>query len=86
MNTKHTPSPWVVSGGIVKTSDGLYNVCDCLISYSLTTSEMEANARLIAASPCLLDAVANYLNPLACRQKTHEKLMAAFAKATGDAP
>ena len=34
----------------------------------------------------LMDAVADYCNPLACRQKTHEKLLDALAAARANFP
>jgi len=90
--TKHTPGPWVVDpavrqgftvyapkeGFIVGTQDeeGRYGAI-----------ESEANARLIAAAPDLLDALLMVLddpNALDGRPRTYEYVHAAIAKATGE--
>lgn len=87
---KHTPGPWVVDpavrqgftvyapkeGFIVGTQDeeGRYGAI-----------ESEANARLIAAAPDLLDALLMVLddpNALDGRPRTYEYVRAAIAKAT----
>ena len=89
---KHTPGPWVVDpavrqgftvyapkeGFIVGTQDeeGRYGAI-----------ESEANARLIAAAPDLLDALLMVLddpNALDGRPRTYEYVRAAIAKATGE--
>jgi hypothetical protein len=52
MHTKHTPGPWIVTGNFID--------CDtppCRIAVALASPEMEANARLIAAAPELLEAL-----------------------------
>lgn len=55
--SKHTPGPWqVVSGGIsVDGADGSL-ICS-MTEYKKPTPRQQANARLIAAAPELLEAV-----------------------------
>ena len=61
-HTKATPGPWEVSIfnqqlGNSNKRQTLYTIKDCEISYSIhPTEEQEANARLIAAAPDLLEA------------------------------
>ena len=64
MNTKHTPGPWVVKHGrdVFKGSRRICNVnagIELAIGASMNTAE--ANARLIAAAPDLLEASIEYL-------------------------
>lgn len=61
MNTKHTPKPWKITGD--KLCVALKN--NKYISIMLgefTKEEAEANARLIAAAPELLDVVQAYID------------------------
>ena len=78
--SKHTPGPWKVSptddtvvidatGAEVAAIDGDYNDPD-------TWPQMEANARLIAAAPDLLDALQNLLDEA-------EDVFVCMADATG---
>jgi len=54
--TKHTPGPWSASPS--PTSDGLYHVYKADGNFlTLEDAEHEANARLIAAAPDLLEAL-----------------------------
>lgn len=57
MNAKHTPGPWIVNyDGLnidTKQDGGIEQVA----RVSRTNEEREANARLIAAAPDLLDAL-----------------------------
>jgi hypothetical protein len=83
---KHTPAPW-----IVRKRQGQTFICapaaERIVVSSLrdgwnpaTPEELEANARLIAAAPELLEALlACYLRQHDCR----EKAKAALLKATG---
>ena len=55
MRTKHTPGPWHATSDLrIRTKDGV-NVSQCLTTYS-TLNQSDANARLIAAAPDLLEA------------------------------
>lgn len=56
MEAKHTPGPWVVRGGFsIYASDRKTPVADACLNNSVAAND-EANARLIAAAPELLDA------------------------------
>ena len=80
---KHTPGPWRVSGhrlAVFTKLNGINVVvadCDQTLGYS----ESEANARLIAAAPELLEYLkyAVWAHP---ELEKNEKLMAVIAKAT----
>jgi hypothetical protein len=61
MTTNHTPGPWAVDNLTVRW--GSYLVADCDIDRQ---GECQANARLIAAAPDLLDALR--LLVIACTQ------------------
>lgn len=58
--TQHTKGPWHTGGKdnrIVYDEDG-WAVCDCTVHHSESGLErMQGNARLIAASPALLEAL-----------------------------
>jgi len=89
-NTQHTPGPWFVTpdGAAVYEKDGFgyrgETVCR-LVGHPFTT----ANARLIAAAPDLLDALAEMLADADTLQEPYrneaicERARAAIAKATG---
>ena len=111
MSTKHTQGPWTVGAGsnkreILSCGTGAGRVAHCLDEFDdnpcgpkYGTGEVNANARLIAAAPDLLDAcdeadtafaVLNInsdepLNPQARRalRDAWAKVNAAMAKATG---
>jgi hypothetical protein len=60
-DAKHTPGPWVADGCVVNYDAQLPAIAVCVRH----NAEWEANARLIAAAPDLLDALcvaADYLN------------------------
>lgn len=63
MNTKHTPGPWKLAGHSIVTDDDAY--CIAVIEddggCEVDPDEQEANARLIASAPALLDALKNLL-------------------------
>lgn len=103
MTTKHTPGPWTVgpkpyyhcriyasseNHAIARTYGPELNgigVC------SLTGPQNEADARLIAAAPDLLESLRGLYAAMACYEKTPEETLAldyaseAIAKATGGA-
>lgn len=91
--TKHTPGPWHHTGrefNDVRDSD------DELVAVALhlrvgqperSVQEAEANARLIAAAPDLLEMLveaANFIQPYNVGQELLERIDAAIAKATGE--
>ena len=101
--SKHTPSPWVVVGRLTKyvearIGDGLIQevaACGPTKADNGYGEQQNANARLIAAAPDLLEALQDVdalwmhhsvahgdgkIGPL------HEKVIAAIAKATGEQP
>ena len=83
--SKHTPGPWKVNYAKfneVKTSDGA-RVATCSNLNGLVN--LQANARLIAAAPELLDALIECLEcEFAVTDKSAiAKAQAAIAKATG---
>lgn len=63
MNTPHTPGPWAIDSDVstdVIRMDGSRDrigVADCMSFDGPEIEECEANARLIAAAPDLLEAV-----------------------------
>ena len=102
MTAKHTPGPWVVKRpknprdaiGLVSRQVGCM-VRDICIVEDFRNKENEANARLIAAAPELLDAlerIANYSSggviedgtPRADRHDMIHIARAAIAKAKGE--
>lgn len=56
---KHTKGPWIVDGEIVRTagSDSYRTICDLGPKQGQLPATLEANARLIAAAPEMLEAL-----------------------------
>ena len=102
----HTPGPWHVTEGIDRFYNGewiragnmrtgdLVAVCNDFNQHN-RDAEREANARLIAAAPDLLQALTDLLEATNYHAKvelTHklagarERAQSAIAKATGEAP
>jgi hypothetical protein len=90
MNTNHTPAPWQYliadRGYIITNEDSSYDIA--VVRNVAQRFDNEANARVMAASPDLLEAAmvierAIKNNEPFTRQE-HEKLKAAIAKATGE--
>lgn len=93
--SKHTPGDWIVSGDSIVTSDE--TICIATIEtdggYEATRDEREANSRLIAAAPELLEALKAVIkdvcvpqsdHPWAIQQReAHELARKAIAKAEG---
>jgi hypothetical protein len=91
--TKHTPGPWYQSSAHVPTvhydevADGAgVLVADCWTS-DRAAEERDANARLIAAAPELLEALAEIVNRLGINPMDDDELAAhcraAIAEAKG---
>ena len=93
MNTKHTPAPWVYQGGdnasvevnIGETTANIDRQDKNTGQYVISRDEMEANAKLIAAAPELLEALEELLihaleNDL--HSQFTDKAKAAIKKAT----
>ena len=83
MNTQHTPGPWWHSGLEVGTVP-MMMVKVAKVS-GANHQEAQANARLIAAAPDLLEALKDALCALECCGKDYlaaSKAQAAIAKAT----
>ena len=93
--SKHTPGPWfaVADKGqtIIRTSRSSAAFSPLAIvkgDKRDTLKDQEANARLIAAAPDLLDALSEIINDggkFVMTNETHRKARAAIAKARGDA-
>lgn len=84
-NTKHTPGPWHTDGKDVWVENGL-NVDQASITRRVDT---EANARLIAAAPELLDALQMLANKVFGHgygeptEDDRQRIIALLNKATG---
>ena len=86
---KHTPGPWLADGASVyEERDDFSVICNF---WSSSLPEWEANARLIAASPCLLEALERCLNFIENTEsemgdtlECGEQARAAIAKAKGE--
>lgn len=87
---KFTPGPWMLSGRTVYAlNDQGFNRFSAQVQDAHTSAvELEANARLIAAAPELLEALealtANYADVEPGGSKNVDKARAAIAKATGE--
>lgn len=93
----HTPGKWNVVGGEVFSMDNDARICQVfsggdsqkLLNKAVSSYEADANARLIAAAPELLEALERMLDE--CIIPNHrisdieEKSRAAIAKARGQA-
>lgn len=84
MKNKHTPGRWMVAGrdqndSIDIKADGLF-IAEAI--GGLADGEQEANARLIAAAPDLLEALNGLLHNYGSR-KAQNAATAAIAKAKG---
>lgn len=97
MKSKHTPGPWLTDRNNVHTgqiatvhhcagNDWVEIWSDKWIEHGLGEAVQEANARLIAAAPELLEALDALLNalPSATAHPAIKMARAVMAKATGD--
>ena len=97
MSTQHTPGPWTVDEPhqVFAESVGEYVAITKVEEWNaLPPNQVEANARLIAAAPCLLDAlqeltqIASVLEATCpgdsrAKENRMDRARAAIAKATG---
>ena len=94
MKKQHTPGPWFITGGATRCieariGDGLIQevaACGPTMADKGYGPQQEANARLIAAAPDLLEALQGLLNalPSATTHPAVKSARAAIAKATGE--
>ena len=106
MSTQHTPGPWIGAGPSfgdqfprytteITTEDERYgdgHIQICELPFHHHDEENEANARLIAAAPDLLEALNSYLKAgfgystdFNSQKEAYYKAKAAIDKATGAA-
>jgi hypothetical protein len=91
-HTQHTPGPWTENEGFIcaRFSDGeVHDICDprCAPPTDDLIAEMDANARLIAAAPELLQALELiHANAAESVEWIRRHTSAAIAKARGDNP
>lgn len=57
MTTKHTPGPWVAHCTYISGSTDDVSIATCSYRGKVDLAEAEANARLIAAAPEMLEAL-----------------------------
>jgi len=81
----HTPGPWTFRGPIVFSDFSCVASCDFGASQTVPVSEAEANARLIAAAPELLEACRQALFAIPTTHGAFQTIAAAIAKAEGRA-
>ena len=101
MSNQHTPGPWIVATDKVSvlsiTAVDMANqkpcpkVVDCASGYdAMSYEEAQANARLIAAAPELLEALVSMLHlrkmPDEVAECVLDRAVAAIAKAKGSNP
>ena len=86
----HTPGPWELGysdlgSQIISSADGYVAVVHY---WSRPEQEMKANARLIAASPDLLEACEEFVRKVECGEakskRSYTQMKAAIAKAGGE--
>lgn len=94
--TKHTPGPWFIDGNVIrgdKQRNGSISIaCTLNIAYPYgrwSGESEQANARLIAAAPELLEALqdmVDYYGTASASVEALHKARSAIAKATGGHP
>jgi hypothetical protein len=89
MKKEHTPGPWKLAGPTTISNADETIVIGYAHNYKTPRVQTDANARLIAAAPELLEALKDAVCALQCSGKdwpAETKARAAIAKATGEAP
>ena len=91
MSTAHTPGPWAFEDEFVRAGDVVIADPYCEETASTRPGEMEANARLIAAAPDLLEACEellhvadDYAPDIGSANGPITRALAAIGKAKGD--
>ena len=90
MGAKHTLGPWAIrkenESFISISAENHYSLIDTwAIDEGISKEQMQANARLIAAAPELLEALRDMVSDRKClSEATVNFARAAIAKATGD--
>ena len=87
---KHTPGPWnrIKGDRNVYSASGTVCKTPAIIGGGSAAANWEANARLIAAAPDLLEALSEIINEggkFVMTNETHRKARAAIARARGEA-
>ncbi len=81
--SKHTPGPWIAVGKYIATDEHIL----CEMFYARTRDERDANQRLIATAPELLEALKLAQSIIGHPEDAHSKLIsAAINKAEGAKP
>jgi hypothetical protein len=87
MNTQYTPGPWLCQHGVVYRGDGKSLMLPEWENPDTTPAERDANCRLVAAAPELLDllreVIAVYDGPQPATGGLLERIRSTIAKATG---
>lgn len=85
MESKHTPGPWKPLSSMDGHVEAECGLIAKAYRYSIDSDELpvEANARLIAAAPEMLEALRALIEPTYSRKTAERKARAAIAKATG---
>lgn len=90
MTSQHTPGPWKVSQNVTRHVIGPEGGVVACAELTWTNEITEANARLIAAAPELLEALISLERlagkPLMHAEQARIAASAAIAKATGEKP
>jgi hypothetical protein len=91
MTTQHTPGPWEVkrqiNGEDFYIADGPnFDVCEIIVGHARSQEAAEANARLIAAAPDMLEFLQALNRIGGLGLDVHRQLDALIAKATGEQP
>ena len=84
METKHTPGPWAIDGEGTNAMVRGADLTIVAVRHRLTGPTHEANARLIAAAPELLEALESILSDACDNGAYWDKARAAIAKARGE--
>lgn len=87
--SKHTPGPWKWTGQAVTVPSGqrlLVNGVSLPLGNHADSEEADANARLIAAAPDLLEALKGVVAVADRKTDEFDRARAAIANATGGQP
>lgn len=79
MNTKHTPGEWIAKDGQIYPIETGKTLA--IIPYYITDDEQQANARLIAAAPDLLEALRQFIHSTEHEGVIHGRIVDAVRNA-----